>query len=123
RSVRGSLRRGPRSGRGAHRCFSLDDAEDVALLHDEEIVAVDLDLGTGPFAEQHAVAFLDVEWHELATLVPGARTGGNDLALHRLLLRRVRNDDPAGGLRIFFDAAHDHAVVQRAKLHGLYLAT
>src|SRR5207237_328823 len=29
----------------------IDDAEQVALLHDQEILAVDLDLGAGPFAE------------------------------------------------------------------------
>jgi hypothetical protein len=31
----------------------FDDAEDVALFHDEQILAVDLDLGAGPLAEQH----------------------------------------------------------------------
>ena len=96
-------------------------AEDVALLHDQQLLAVDLDLGAGPFAEQHAVALLDVERHDLAGLVASARPDGDDLALHRLLFGGVGDDDPAGGLGVLFDAAHDHAVMQRAKLHGLYL--
>src|SRR6185295_3631290 len=98
-----------------------DDAEDVALLHNEQVLAIDLDLGAGPFAEQHLVALLDVERHEFAALVAGARPDGNDLTLHRLFLGGVGNDDAAGSLHVLFDAAHDHAVVQRAKLHGLYL--
>jgi hypothetical protein len=44
-------------GRGG----ALDDAHDVAFLHDQQLLAVDLDLGAGPLAEQHAVAGLDVE--------------------------------------------------------------
>ena len=36
----------------------LEDPHDVALLHDEELLAVDLDLGAGPLAEQHLVLAL-----------------------------------------------------------------
>src|SRR5215471_7658944 len=39
----------------------FDDAHDVALLHDQEIFAIDLDLGARPLAEQHAVADPDVD--------------------------------------------------------------
>src|SRR5580698_8344880 len=41
-------------------------AHDVALLHDQEFLAVELDLGAGPFAEQHAVADLEVDRDQLA---------------------------------------------------------
>src|SRR5215467_12958828 len=34
----------------------LEHAHDVGLLHDQELLAIDLDLGAGPLAEQHAVA-------------------------------------------------------------------
>jgi hypothetical protein len=50
-------------------CFQ--NAHDVALLHDQEILAVDLHLGAGPLAEQHPVADADVEGLELAVLVAG----------------------------------------------------
>src|SRR5258705_3976471 len=114
-------KKAPRSGGGAYRRFSLDDAEDVAFLHDQELIPIDLDLGARPFAKQPPVAFLDIERYELAGLVARSGSDGEDLALHRLFFRRVGDDDTAGGLGLLFDATHDHAIVQRAKLHGLYL--
>src|SRR5512137_1830302 len=51
----------------------VDDAHDVAFLHDQQVVAVDLDLGAGPLAEQHAVPGPYVERGQLAGLVPGSR--------------------------------------------------
>src|SRR5829696_983262 len=92
-----------------------------ALLHDEEILAVDADLGAGPLAEQHAIARLDVERHELSALVASTGTGGDDFALLRLLLGGVGDDDAAFRLLLRFDTADDDAVVQRAKLHVLLL--
>src|SRR5689334_14839094 len=53
---------------------SGDHAHDVGLLHDQELLTVDLDLGAGPLAEQHPVAGLDVEIDELAGLVAAARS-------------------------------------------------
>src|SRR3981081_4500384 len=79
-------------GRGA-----LEHPHDVALLHDQVLDAVDLDLGTGPLAEQHAVTRLHVDRDQLAVLVTAAGTYRNDLALRRLLFRRIRNDDAARG--------------------------
>ena len=35
---------------------ALDHAHDVGLFHDQKVLAVDLDLGAGPFAKQHPVA-------------------------------------------------------------------
>ena len=34
----------------------LDHTHDVGLFHDDQLFAVELDLGARPFAEQHAVA-------------------------------------------------------------------
>ena len=95
----------------------LDDAHDVALLHDQQLLAVELDLGAGPLAEQDAVAGLDVERLDLAVLVAGARADGDDFALHRLFLGGVGDDDAARGLLFRFDAADEHAVVQRTESH------
>src|SRR6188474_3189010 len=36
----------------------FQDPHDIRLLHDEELLAIDLDLGAGPLAEQHPVARL-----------------------------------------------------------------
>src|SRR4029077_8163225 len=70
-----------------------DHAHDVGFFHNDEVFAVELDLGTRPFAEQHPVALLDVHRHELAVFVPRAGAAGHDLAFHRLFLCRVGNDD------------------------------
>src|SRR5882672_2945759 len=99
--------------------WAFDDAHDVRLLHDEEILAVELDLRPGPFAEQDAVARLDVERHDRALLVARARTDGDDLALHRLFLGGVGNEDSAGRLAFGVDAANHNAIVQRPELHGV----
>src|SRR5215475_2161118 len=95
---------------------SADHAHDVGLLHDQELVTIDLDLGAGPLAEQHTVAGLEVDRNELAGLVAAAWTNGDDLAFLRLLLGGVGNDDAALGLLLGVDALHDHAVVQGTKL-------
>src|SRR3954451_5737329 len=97
----------------------LEHAHDVAFLHDQQLVAVELDLGAGPLAEQHAVAGLDAHRRQLAPRTAGTRADRQDLALHRLFLGGVRDDQAALGLRLFLDTLDDDAVVQRPELHGL----
>src|SRR5271165_2307321 len=96
---------------------TFDHAHDVGLLHDQKVLAIDLDLGAGPFAEQHPVARLDVKRNELAAFVTGSRPHGDDLAFLRLLLHRVGNDDAALRLVLSFDAADDVAVMQWTEFH------
>src|SRR6185436_2907736 len=96
---------------------TLEDSHDVALLHDQVLDAVELDLGAGPLAEQDAVACLDVERNELAVLIAAARANGDDLAFHRLFLGGVRNNDAALGLAFFLDSLDHDAVVKRTELH------
>src|SRR5262249_8832546 len=91
----------------------------VAFLHDQVLDAVELDLGAGPLAEQDAVTSLDVERHERALLVTGARANGHDFAFHRLFLGGVRNDDAALGLAFFLDSLDHDAVVKRTELHAV----
>src|SRR5260370_11979204 len=95
----------------------FDDAHDVALLHDQELFAVDLDLGARPFAEQHSVADLDVDRNELAGLVAAAGANRDHFALGGLFLGGVGNDDAAGGLLFGIDALDDNTAVKRTKLH------
>src|SRR5882724_8918373 len=95
----------------------VDHAHDVGLLHDQKVLAIDLDLGARPLAEQHAVANLDVDRNELAGLVAAARTHRNHFALRGLFLRGVGNDDATGRLFIGGDALDDDAVVKRTKFH------
>src|SRR5215213_3703705 len=96
----------------------VEHAHDVRLLHDQQLVAVELDLGAGPLAEQHPVADLDAHRNQVALLAAGAGADGQDLALHGLFLGGVGDDQPALGLRLLLDALDDDAVVQRSELHG-----
>src|SRR5437764_23754 len=64
-----------------YELVSGQHAHDVALLHDQEILAVDRDLGARPFAEQHAVADLEVDRDQLAGFVTPARPDRGDFAL------------------------------------------
>src|SRR5215469_14291830 len=93
------------------RDLGVQHAHDVALFHDQVIDAVDLDLGARPLAEQHPVAGLDVHRDELAAFIAAAGADGDDLALRGLFLRRVGNDDAAGGLLFGLNALDDDAVV------------
>src|SRR6185369_13247866 len=100
------------------RSATLDDAEDVRFLHDQQVFTVDLHLGARPLAEQDAVAGLHVERRELAVFSLDASAGGDDFALLRLFLGGVGNNDAPRGLLNAFDAANENAVVKRAELHG-----
>src|SRR5262249_57346572 len=100
---------------------SGDHAHDVGLLHDQEFLAIQLDLGARPLAEQHAAAGLHVDWNELAVVVAAARSNSDDLAFLRLFLSGIGDDDAAFGLLFGVDAAHDHAVMQGSEFrlgHG-----
>src|SRR6266853_879810 len=93
----------------------------VALFHDEVLNAIDFDLGARPFAEQDAVADLDVDRDELAALVAATGSNGDDLALLWLLLGGVGNDDATSGLRLGIDSLDDNAVVKRSEFHRYLL--
>src|SRR6516162_864969 len=95
----------------------FDHAHDVTLLSDDEILAVDFDLGSRPLPEQHSVANFDIERTELAVIVPGARPGGNDFAFHWLFLGGIRDDNAACGLLLLLNATDENTILQRSKFH------
>src|SRR5690242_6233880 len=98
---------------------AFDDAHDVGLLHDQELLSLDLDLGARPFAEQDAIAFPHVQRHELALLIARTRAHRNDLALDRLFLGRIWYNDAALGLLLGREPANHDPVVQRTELHTI----
>src|SRR5215468_8239019 len=98
-----------------------ENAHDVALLHDQKLLAIDLDFGARPLAEQHAVADLDVDWDQLAGLVAAAGADRDHFALGGLFLGRVGNDDAASGLLFSVDALDHDAVVKRTEFHAVLL--
>src|SRR5581483_10717806 len=94
----------------------LDDRQDVGLLQDQELLAVDLDFGAGVLRVQHDVAFLDLGLHAVALVVQAARSDGQDGALLRLLLSGVRQHDAADRHLLPLVRADDQAVSQRLYL-------
>src|SRR6266576_4883530 len=96
-------------------------AHDVALFHDQEFLAVELDLGARPLAEQHAVSDLEVDRDQLAGFVTAAWTDCRDFALGGLFLGAVRDDDAASCLLFGVDALDHNAVVKRTKFHAVLL--
>src|SRR6059058_4473684 len=100
-----------------YELVSGQHAHDVALLHDQEILAVDRDLGARPFAEQHAIADLEIDRDQLAGFVTPARADRGDFALRGLFLRGVRNNDAASCLLFGVDALDHDAVMKRTEFH------
>jgi hypothetical protein len=76
----------------------VEDAHDVGLLHDQELLTIELHLGARPLAEQDAVAGLHVERAKLALVVQRAGADGDHFAFLRLFLGGVGDDDAARGL-------------------------
>src|SRR5271166_6432690 len=97
---------------------AFNHAHDVGLLHNQELLAVDLDFRARPLPEQDAFAWFEFDRREFAALVAGAGSDRDDLALLRLLLDGVGNDDAAFRFVVALNAADDDAVVQRTKFHG-----
>src|SRR6266481_4910337 len=97
----------------------LENGEDVFLAQDEIFLVVDLDLGARILAEQDLVAGLHVERDLLAVVADLPGPGGDHLTLLRLLLGRVRDDDPAPADLLLLEPLDEDAVVQRTNLHGV----
>src|ERR1700733_4181456 len=95
---------------------SGDHAHDVGFLHDQKLIAVELDLGAGPLAEQHAVAGLEVHNNELAVLVAAARSDGDDFAFLRFFFHGIRNDNAAFGPLVGLNPFDDDSVMQGTEL-------
>src|SRR6185503_19652553 len=58
-----------------------NDAQNFFLFHDEEILSIKFDFGSGVLAEQNTVAFFYSEWEQLAFLVGLALPHRDDSAL------------------------------------------
>ena len=93
--------------------------EDVAGGEDQQVVAVDGDLGAAVLAVDDGVADLDVDGDDLAGLLgAAARADGEDLALLGLLLGGVGDDQAAGGGLLGLVGLDDDAVVEGLEIHA-----
>src|SRR3954454_9939325 len=104
--------------------FLGEYAQNVALLHDQQFLAIEPDVRPRPLAEQHTIADLEIDRDQLAGLVAAARTDRGDFALRGLFFGGVRNDDAALGLFFGIDPLDHDTVVQRTKFgfshHGSF---
>src|SRR5437763_10150236 len=91
--------------------------EHVAAGKDQEILAVDRDLGAPVLAVHDRVADLDAERDDLAGLLRrAAGAGSEDLARLRLLLRGVGNHAAGGSCGLGLTRTHDDAILERLEL-------
>src|SRR5882762_1619328 len=95
--------------------LGAENAENVLLLHDQVLFAVQRDLASRVLAEQHAIACLDIQGSLLAVLVDRPFADGEDLALLGLLLGAVRDDEAAAANLRFLDPLDQDAVVERVQ--------
>src|SRR5581483_10646319 len=104
---------------GSHRLAlggAGDNSQNFFFAHDDEFFAIQLDLCAGILAEQNAVAFLHIQRADLPFFADFALAHRNDLALLRLVLGGIGdNDSTASGLTLFHAPDQD-AVMQRSKL-------
>src|SRR5215471_6787094 len=96
----------------------LEDAEHILLAEDQVLLVVQGHLGAGVLAEEDPITGLDVERDLLAVVRDFAVAHGDHLALLRLLLGAVRNDDAALLHLFLFLTLDENAVMQRANLHS-----
>src|SRR5215813_3470233 len=96
----------------------LKNAEDVLFAQDQVLLVVQRHLGARVLAEENPVAGLHVERYLLALVVDLAVADGDHLALLRLLLCGVGDDDPALLRFLLLLALDEEAVMQRTNLHS-----
>src|SRR6266550_5892003 len=109
-------------------CFAMrylplfgDETEDVFLTQDEKLLVVELEFGPGVLLKENAVTLFEVHRNALAGVgVAVAGSDSKDAALLGLLLRGVRQDDPALCDFLTLEGLDDDAGSERLEL-GLRL--
>src|SRR6185369_5750820 len=92
-----------------------ENAEDVLLLHDQVLLAVQLDLAAGVLAEKDPVALLHVEGDGATFVASQPGPDRDDLPLLRLFLGAVGDEDVAVLLLLLREAPHEQAVMEWAQ--------
>src|SRR5690349_15524842 len=89
-----------------------DDRQDLALLDDLELLAVDLDVGAAVLRVDDDVAHLDRGLDHAAVGEQPAAADRHDLAARRLLLRGVRQQDAARRLLLGLERLDDDVIAE-----------
>src|SRR5271157_5370963 len=97
---------------------SSQDRKDVFLAHQEHLpLAAQLELLTGVRGEQDNVADLHLELAALAVLGDASFADSKDLALLRLVLGGVGQNDPTGRRSLGLFPFNDDAIAQWLEIH------
>src|SRR5690606_2283874 len=89
----------------------FDDSQNVAFTHDEKILTVYGDFGTGILAVEHRISLTDTHI-DLLPVLHTSRADRYDGATLGLLLRGIGNVESALGLVVCFHRANDDAIAQ-----------
>jgi hypothetical protein len=106
-----------RCGRAGRLAGADHLREHVGLTEDQHLVGADADLRAAVLREDDLVALGDVHLDVLAVLVTGAGANGQDLPALRLLLRRVRKDDPTRRGLLLLEHLDDQTIAKRLQVH------
>src|SRR4051794_34316583 len=90
-----------------------DDRENVAGREDQVVLAAELDLGATVLGVDDLVADGDIERDAVAVVVDAAGAHGDDLALLRLLLGGVGDDQTGSSGLLSLDLLDDDAILER----------
>src|SRR3954447_12381734 len=90
----------------------LEYAKNFFFAHDQELIAVQLDLGAGVFTKEDLIASFNIKWEYLALIVGLALTNRDHFALLWLFLSGIRDDDTATDALAFFYTTNQDAIVQ-----------
>src|SRR5260370_12662366 len=102
---------------------AFEHAEDIVLAQDQMLFVLELDLAACILAKENPVAGFYVGRHQFTDLGHLALADRDNLALLRLFLGRIGDDDAALGLVLFLDALHQYAITQWPDFHGTAVAS
>lgn len=89
----------------------FNDSQDVLFPHDEEVIAVELDIRSAIFGKEHPVTRLYLQCDTLTFIIGFARTNCNDLALCRFFLGTVRNYNPTCSFFFFLQSFDKKTII------------
>ena len=93
----------------------LDDSEDIALLHHQQLLAIDGDLMPGALAKNDALARSQGGSAENAVFVPSTGSNSDHLALFWFSFGDVRENYSGCRLLAGFERPYGDEIAERAK--------
>src|SRR4029077_10693970 len=88
------------------------------FAHDDEVLSINLDLGSRILPEQDPVSLFHRQRKHLSFVIALTAPDGDDFALLRLILCRIGNNDATpGGIGLFYPTDQD-SVVQGSKFRS-----